>query len=106
MQFALMHGMFKGGDNYSDFQSSTNYECVSDFLEQGTSLEQEASDDRSYTRMITCVRSYKKMPGLFDSMVIILNHTSNEIFKSTLTIAGAAEDQIMSLNRKFAEVVQ
>jgi hypothetical protein len=100
MQFALQQGMSMSADNYSDYQYSTNYQCVSDYLDQ------DQTETSSYTRMITCVRAYKKWPGLFDSMIMLLNHKGGETVKSHLTIAGAPKDQILSLNRKFAEAVQ
>ncbi len=92
--------MSMSADNYSDYQYSTNYQCVSDYLDQ------DQTETSSYTRMITCVRAYKKWPGLFDSMIMLLNHKGGETVKSHLTIAGAPKDQILSLNRKFAEAVQ
>jgi len=94
MQFARRQSMRMSADNYSDYQSSTNYQCVSDYLDQ------DEADKNSYTRMITCIRAYKKLPGLFDSMIMILNHTDNETVKSHLTIAGSGCNELRSTDRK------
>lgn len=100
MQFALAQSMGMSADNDSDFEFSTNYLCESDYLE-----ETEPSD-QSYTRIVSCIRAYKKLPGLFDSMLYILNHRDDVVVKSYLSIAGAEKDQIMALKEKFAEAVR
>ncbi len=100
MQFALYQGMGMGADNNSSYKYSTNYVCESSFLSP------DDASDVDYTRMVSCIRAYKKFPGLYDSMVMILSQIGPEIVKSHITIAGAEKDQIMALNRKFAEAVQ
>ena len=100
MQFAVAQSVGMRGDNRSDFEFSTNYLCESDYLDQ--------PDERSnsYTRIVSCVRAYKKLSGLFDSMMIILNHRDDVVVKAFLSIAGAEKDQILALKQKFAEAVQ
>jgi len=99
-KFALAQGMSMSADNDSDFDSSTNYLCESDFLDQ------YSDDNHSYTRIISCVRAYKKLPGLFDSMLLILDQEGSEVVKGFISIAGAEKNQIMALNRKFTALMQ
>jgi hypothetical protein len=100
MQFALWHTVGMSADNSSDFESSTNYICESDYLKT------PKSERTSYTRIVSCIRAYKKLQGLFDSQMMILNHRDSEVVKSYFSIAGAQKDQIMALKRKFVEALQ
>lgn len=100
MKFALAQTMSMSADNYSEFDSSTNYMCESDFLDQNS------NDRSSYTRIVTCVRAYKKLDKLFDSMLMVLDHNGSEVVKGFISIAGAEKNQIMALNRKFTELMQ
>jgi len=100
MQFALSQGMYMSSDNYSDYDHSTNYICESDVLDQAT------PDKSKYTKIVSCVRAYKKLPGLFDSMLLVLDQHDSEIVKGYLSVAGAEKDQIIALNKKFTEIMR
>ncbi len=100
MQFAHWHGMNMRADNNSAFEHSSNYICETDFLDA------PPTDKASYTRIASCIRAYKKLPGLYDVLMTVLNHEGDVVVKSHLSIAGAEKDQIIALQRRFAEAVQ
>lgn len=82
-------------DNDSNYENSTNYRCHVDFLEG------ESSD--YYQRVTTCIRSYKKLDGLFDSLLLVERNGNSEAFASHLSLSAVERDQIQAMNRKFIE---
>ncbi len=91
-QFAARNTNKMWADNRSNFDNSTNYECKSDFVDKSQG---------AYTRLVTCVRAYKRLEDLFDSLLILEKISDSEALASHLSIAGAEQDQIVKLNRKF-----
>lgn len=84
-----------GADNQSNFDNSTGYRCRNDFV--GPKL------GRAYKRITSCIRAYKRLPGLFDSLLLVERLGAEESLVTHLSIAGAEQDQISSLNQKFVE---
>lgn len=97
MQFARAQSRYMGADNRSTYDNSTNYKCQTDFI--------EAPDDNSkgYHRIISCIRAYRKLTGLYDSLLLVLNNSGSAVFKSHLSLSGLQMDQIQSMNRLFVE---
>jgi len=94
-QFASSVESAMGADNRMDFDNATNYKCSSDFVNSANPSE--------YQRVTTCIRAYKRMTGLFDSLLLFERIGNQESFNTHLSIAGAEPDQIKRLNRKFVE---
>ena len=96
LQFASSVTPVMGADNYSNFQNSTNYKCHVDFVEN-------TSKQEDYSRVTTCVRAYKKLAGLYDSLVLVERIEDKELLKAHLSLSAAEQDQIMDFNRKFID---
>ena len=64
-QFTNAQRDFWGGDNDSAFEHSTNYRCETDFLERSD------SEHGMYVRVTTCIRAYKRLEGLYLSLIHI-----------------------------------
>ena len=99
LQFSSTINSQLGADNSANFQSATNYQCHVDFLD----ADAQSTQNDSYHRLTTCIRAYKKLPDLFDSLLYLERISNGEVFSTHLSIAGAERDQIQSLNRKFVE---
>ena len=82
-------------DNSSSYEYSSNYKCHVDFV--------EGEDSKSYQRVTSCVRAYKKLRGLYDSLLLVERNSNSETFNTHLSISAAERDQIQALNRKFVE---
>lgn len=97
MQFSRAQSLYMQADNRSNYENSTNYACESDFI--------QANDNNpdSYHRIITCVRAYKKLKGLYDSLLLVMSSTDEEVFKSHLNLSALEKDQIQSINKRFVE---
>lgn len=84
-----------GADNGSNFDNATNYQCRNDFVDGDTIS--------GYRRVTTCVRAYKRLLGLYDSLLLVERISDQSALITHLSIAGAEKDQIVALNRKFVE---
>lgn len=82
-------------DNASNYEHSTTYECHVDFL--------TGDDSASYQRVTTCIRAYKKLEGLYDSLLLVERNSNSEAFSTHLSISAVERDQILAINRKFVE---
>ena len=85
-------------DNNSDYENSGNYQCHVDFVTSGR-------NQSGYNRVSTCVRAWKKLPLLFDSLLLVERIGEAERFTFHASISAAEADQIEALNRKFVESV-
>jgi hypothetical protein len=83
-------------DNGSDFENSSNYRCEVDFLKS-------TEPSKEYHRVTYCVRSYKRLLGLFDSLLMVQKIGSKQVNSDHLSISAVEKDQMQSLNRKFIE---
>jgi hypothetical protein len=54
-------------------------------------------------RATTCIRAFKKLPGLYDSLLMIERIDGLQQFATHLSISAIESDQISLLNRKFME---
>ena len=97
MQFARAQYLRMSADNKSSYENSTNYTCATDFISG------KDDDSESYHRIITCVRAYKKLMGLYDSLLLVLSSSGKEVFKSHLALSAVEKDQIQAINRRFVE---
>jgi len=97
MQFVRQTTLHMGADNESDFENSTNYVCRTDFVEAGNYPQ------LGYSRVVTCLRAYKKYTGLFDSLLMVYTHTGEEILNSHLSLSAVSKQQIKALNARFVE---
>jgi len=95
-QFTNSIRPWMGANNASNYDHSSNYRCHVDFLEGGAS-------DKQFTRATVCVRSYKKLSGLFDSLLMVEKVDGLQQFVTHLSISAIERDQISLLNRKFME---
>ncbi len=100
LQFTSAIRPWMSANNSSNYDNSTSYRCHVDFLE---GEEPSQKDDSHYTRLTTCVRGFKKMPGLYDSLLMLERINGLEQFVSHLSISAIERDQISQLNRKFIE---
>lgn len=98
IQFSQITGTQMYADNQLNFEQVGNYQCHSDVIKA-----EFASD--GYTRIVTCLRKYKKLTGLYDSMIRVEKNTNTEAFNAFLSISGAEKEQISLLNRTFVERV-
>ncbi len=83
-------------NNTSSYEHSSNYRCHVDFL-GGDNSEQQ------YTRATTCIRSFKKLEGIYDSLLMVERVDGLQRFVTHLSISAIERDQIIALNRKFLE---
>ena len=96
-QFVRSLSPAMSADNNSNFENSTNFECVVDFID---------SDDASqYYRISTCVRAHKKLTGLFDGLLAVEKIGSQSAYLAHLSVSGAEQNQLQALNAKFTERV-
>jgi len=96
LQFTSSIQPWMGANNTSNYEHSSNYRCHVDFLEG-------VDDDQQYTRATTCVRSFKKLTGLYDSLLMVERVDGLQQFVTHLSISAIERDQISALNRKFME---
>ena len=98
-QFARSQLVHLGAPNRSAFRHSTGFRCESDFVRA------PAAGPGRYDRTITCLRAYRRLPGLFDSVHAVVRVDGDGVHRSTLSVSGAEPDQIRALNRRFAEAL-
>ena len=96
MQFSQTIGLGMYGSNESNFENSSNYQCHTDFVDQ-----QASSNEAEYNVVSTCVRRYKKLEGLYDSMMRVDTIKGDQAFTALISIYAVEKDQIQALNRKF-----
>ena len=96
-QFANSQAVPMYANTNSAFEHSTNFRCNADFL---NSQENTIS---GYIRVTTCIRAYKNLPGLYDSVLLIQEHETLNSFSASMSISGAEKHQIKALNKKFIE---
>lgn len=96
-QFARAIDTFMSSANRSAYKHSTNYRCETDFI-QGLGAQ-----GQGYQRVITCIRAYKKLAGLYDSLLLVQDHASKRGFVAQLSLSALEKDQIQALNRRFVE---
>jgi len=99
-QFAKAQSTYMSEDNDSDYENSTNFMCESDFIHDAN------SDTAVYSRVVSCVRAFKKWPGLYDSMLIIQTNKQGKLFETYLGVSAVERDQILALNKRFIEETQ
>lgn len=81
-----------GGDE----ESVSNYSCTSDFVEHG-GIE---------SKVIFCVRSYKKLGGLYDVFLTANSLTgSKEALNTTLYLGGVSRENALGFSREFLEAI-
>ena len=96
LQFTSSIRPWMGANNASNYENSSNYRCHVDFLEG-------AESDQEYTRATTCIRAFKKLKGLYDSLLMVERVDGLQQFVTHLSISAIERDQISLLNRKFME---
>ncbi len=97
MQFSKMQSLSMYSENDLDYEHATNFACETDFIE----AEESTAD--SYHRVVTCIRAYKKLKGLYDSVVMVMSNSGSEVFKKQLAMSGLKKDHILQMNRRFVE---
>ena len=65
-------------------------------------IETSSSED-TITRLTTCVRAFKKMQGLFDSLLLVEQIGDRRQLTTHLSLSAIEQDQIEALNQKFLE---
>jgi len=95
-QFAKGIEPWMSANNQSNYEQSTNYQCHVDFL-------QDNASNQSYTRATTCVRAFKKLKGLFDSLLMVERIENRQKLVTHLSLSALERDQIQQFNRKFLE---
>lgn len=98
-QFASTIRPWMSANNDSNFTHSTNYQCHVDFLRGDRS-------DARFQRATVCVRAYKKMAGLYDSLLLLEQVENEQKWVAHLSVSALEKDQIQQINRKFLEHVQ
>jgi len=98
VQFSQSLNSAMSADNYSNYENATNYRCHVNFIEGQTEFA-----SGSYNRVTTCIRAYKKLPGLYDSLLIVERNSATQTLNTHLSISAVEQDQIQALNRKFVE---
>ena len=96
-QFANSQERSLSSNSNSAFEHSTNFRCKTRFLDQ------QKEENSNYIKVTTCVRAYKELGGLYDSVLILQNHESLTSFAASLSVSGAEQHQIQSLNKRFIE---
>jgi len=101
LQFSKLQHTKMWADNNSNYEGSTNYSCESDFIAAKT-LE-NGEEARGFHRVITCIRAYKKMKGLYDSLLLLQHHQNEETFKAHLSLSALEKEQIKAMNQRFVK---
>ncbi|GHA06351.1 hypothetical protein GCM10008090_15040 [Arenicella chitinivorans] len=98
-QFASTIRPWMSANNDSNFTHSTNYQCHVDFLRGSAS-------ENMFQRATVCVRTYKKMAGLYDSLLLLEQVENEQKWVAHLSVSAVEKDQIQQINHKFLEHVQ
>lgn len=99
-QFARSQGRYLYASNDSTFRHSTNFRCESDFIKAD-----REPPNAAYTQVLTCLRAYKLLPGLYDSVILVQVQQERQAFTARLAVSALESDQIMAINRRFIEDV-
>lgn len=98
IQFHQTLDTVMSGDNQTNYQHSTNYECKVDFVDGEEKVP-------GFNKVTLCLRTYKKLPGLYDSLLLVERSESKQALLLHLSLSAVEKDQIKALNRKFMETV-
>lgn len=75
----------------------TNYDCETGFVEH----------NRIQSKVVFCLRAYKKFDGLFDTFMKASALTrTDEALQSTLTLAGVSYESAIKLSRAFLDSIE
>ena len=75
----------------------TNYDCETGFVEH----------NRIQSKVVFCLRAYKKFEGLFDAFMKATALTrTDESLQSTLTLAGVSYENAIQLSRAFLDSIE
>lgn len=75
----------------------TNYDCETGFVEH----------NRMHSKVVFCLRAYKKFDGLFDAFMKASALTRNdEALQSTLTLAGVSYESAIRLSQAFLDSIE
>lgn len=96
-QFANSRGVHLKGRNRTAYEHSTNFQCDTDFVEGSN------GSPEGFFRVITCVRAYKQLHGLYDSVILVQHNQTRQAFSAMLSLSGVEKGQIKALNRRFVE---
>jgi serine protease Do len=96
LQFTSAIRPWMSANNTSNYEHSSNYRCHVDFL-------QGRKNSQQFVRATTCIRSFKKLVGLYDSLLMIERIDGLRQFVTHLSVSAIEADQISLLNRKFIE---
>ena len=96
LQFMRSISTYMRADNRSGYEHSTNYECHTDFVDN------EAKKG-VYNRVTICVRAYKKLAGLYDSLLLLEQIRNKESFVAHLSLSAIEQDQLQAMHYKFLE---
>jgi len=99
LQFAKLQDTYMAADNRSRFEHSTNYVCESNFIKPQKTVDHQVG----FHRVITCIRAYKKLVGLYDSLLLLQHHQTDSSFIAHLSLSSLEKNQINELNKKFVE---
>jgi hypothetical protein len=97
MQFSKMQSLSMYAENDIDYEHATNFSCETDFIDA------QSSADDSYHRVVTCIRAYKKLTGLYDSVLMVMSNSGSEVFKTQLALSGLKKEHILQMNQRFVE---
>jgi hypothetical protein len=79
-----------------DEESVSNYQCTSDFVQHGG----------TESKVILCLRSYKKLDGLYDVFLTANSLTqSTEALHTTLYLGGLSRENALGFSREFVEAI-
>lgn len=95
-QFANGIKPWMSANNASNYDHSTNYQCHADFVDTNSAIA-------GFVRVTTCIRAFKKLVGLYDSLLLVESVQDQEKLVSHLSVSALEKDQIQALNRKFLE---
>ena len=75
----------------------TNYDCETGFVK----------NNRVHSKVVFCLRAYKKFDGLFDAFMKASALTrTDESLQSTLTLAGVSYENAIRLSRAFLDSIE
>ena len=99
-QFSQTLSTTMQANNRSNFDHSTNYRCKVEFLQPS-----DTDSEEGYTRVTACIRAFKKMAGLYDSLLYVEQNNNLRSVAKHLSVSAAEKAHIQALNKKFIEHV-
>lgn len=94
-QFVARYQSIMRPRNKSNFEHSTNFQCHTDFVDN--------KNAQSFVRVTTCIRAYKKIRELYDSLFLVEQVRNDEKVISHFSVSAVEKDQIQAVNQKFFE---